>query len=171
MKFAIVPLLFASSLAWGATPALTDAQIAHVAYTAGQIDIEAARLAIEKSASPDVRAFAETMARDHAAVNEQALALLKKLGVTPEDNPTSRSLNEAAAKALTAQRALSGAAFDKAYVDNEAAYHAQVNGALRTVLIPGAQNAELKALLEDGLALFSSHQKHAESLDSKLAAP
>ena len=65
-----------------ATP-ITDAQIAHVAYTAGQLDIEAAKQALERSRNAEVRAFAETMVRDHAAVNDQALALVKKLGITP----------------------------------------------------------------------------------------
>ena len=171
MKLPILTMLLAAPFAVAANPALTDAQIAHVAYTAGQIDIEAANLAIEKSTSPEVKAFAQTMVRDHAAVNRQALALVHKLGVTPEDNATSRALSEAAAAALAKQRALAGGAFDKAYVGNEAAYHAQVNGALRDALIPGAKNGELKALLEDGLALFSAHQAHAEALDAELASP
>lgn len=171
MKMLALPMLLVTSLAWGAAPALTDAQIAHIAYTAGQLDVDAARLAIEKTASPEVRAFAETMVRDHEAVNKQALDLVGKLGVTPEDNATSRALTESAAKALAEQRALSGAAFDAAYVGNEAAYHAQVNEALRTTLIPAASNSELKALLEAGLELFSAHQSHAEQLKAKLASP
>ncbi|MGB6176655.1 MAG: DUF4142 domain-containing protein, partial [Methylocella sp.] len=65
---------------------LTDPQIAHIAYTAGQLDIEAAKQALSKSTNKDVRAFAEDMVRDHTAVNEKALALVKKLNVTPEDN-------------------------------------------------------------------------------------
>jgi putative membrane protein len=42
------------------------------------------------------------------------------------------------------------------------AYHQAVNSALSTTLIPAAQNAELKALLETGLKLFTEHQHHAE---------
>lgn len=171
MKRLLLTMLLATPVAWAATPALNDAQIAHIAYTAGQLDIEAANLALEKSTSPEVKAFARTMVRDHSAVNDQALALVKKLGVTPEDNATSQALTAGAAAALASQRALSGDAFDKAYVGNEAAYHAQVNGALRDALIPGAKNPELKALLEDGLALFSAHQKHAESLHAELTSP
>jgi putative membrane protein len=69
-----------------------DAQIAHIAYTAGQIDIKAAELALQKSKNKEVRDFAENMVKDHTAVNNEALALVKKLHVTPEDNDTSKAL-------------------------------------------------------------------------------
>ena len=146
-----------------ATPP-TDPQIAHIAYTAGQIDVAAGKQALAKSKNRAVRAFAQEMVRDHAAVNQQALSLVEKLGVTPEANSTSASL-EAGAKLQTRKLgALHGAAFDRAYVRNEIAYHQTVNGALGTVLIPNAHNAELKSLLRTGLTLFREHQKHAEHL-------
>ena len=145
-------------------PAITDAQIAHIAYTAGRLDIEAAKQALAKSEDAEVRTFAESMVRDHEAVNVKALALVKKLGVTPQANPTSEALTETAAAKRESLAALDGDAFDEAYLENEAAYHATVNGALAQTLIPGARNAELKALLETGLTLFREHQAHAEQL-------
>jgi putative membrane protein len=146
----------------------SDPEIAHIAYTAGVIDIEAAKLAIAKSKNKVVVAFAEDMLRDHEAVNQQALDLLKKLNVTPQDNATSQALSKAAADERTKLSGLEGAAFDKAYVDNEVAYHKQVNGALETVLIPSAGNGELKGLLETGLKIFQGHQQHAEHVASEL---
>lgn len=146
----------------------TDAQIAHIAYTAGQLDVAAAQQALKKSTNPEVRAFAELMARDHAAVNDQAVALVTRLRVTPEANPTSTALTEAAAATHARLEALEGAAFDAAYVANEVAYHRTVNTALAGTLIPHADNAELKALLETGLSLFQSHQAHAEHLASSV---
>jgi putative membrane protein len=142
----------------------TDAQIAHIAYTAGDLDIKAAQLALEKSKNKEVRAFADNMVKDHAAVNDQALALVKKLNVTPEDNATSQSLTKDAAAKLAELGKLSGAAFDKAYVDNEVAYHKTVNDALSTTLIPNAANAELKSFLQTGLKIFQGHEQHAEQL-------
>ena len=142
----------------------TDPQIAHIAYTAGVIDIAAGKQALAKSKNKTVRAFAQEMVRDHSAVNVQALALVKKLGVTPEANATSASL-EASAKAQARKlSALRGAAFDRAYIRNEIAYHQTVNGALSKTLIPSAHNADLKSLLQTGLTLFSEHQKHAQHL-------
>jgi putative membrane protein len=142
----------------------SDPQIAHIAYTAGQIDIKAAELARKQSKNKEVRAFANDMLRDHKAVNAQALALLKKLNVKPEDNDTSRMLMEQAAAKAKELRTLKGAAFDKAYAQNEAAYHQTVNGALQSTLIPSAQNPELKNLLSTGLRIFQGHQQHAEQL-------
>jgi len=141
---------------------LTDPQIAHIAYTAGTIDIEAARQALKKSKNKDVIAFAKDMERDHAAVNKRALDLVKKLKVKPEDNATSQSLVKAAKDERDKLAKLKGAAFDKAYIDNEVAYHKQVDSALETQLIPSASNAELKSLLETGLKIFQGHEQHAE---------
>jgi len=146
----------------------TDPQIAHIAYTAGAIDIAAAKLALSKSTNKAVTDFARSMVDDHQAVNDQALALVHKLGVTPEDNPTSQALTKAAEAKRTELATLKGAAFDKAYVDNEVAFHKQVDQALETLLIPSAQNPELKGLLETGLKLFQGHEQHAEHVAAAL---
>ncbi len=167
IPLAVLGIGFGLAAAAAATTA-TDPQIAHIAYTAGQLDIEAAKQALDKSTNADVRAFAQQMVGDHTAVNDQALALVKKLKVTPEDNATSQSLTEAAAVNREKFAALKGAAFDKAYVDNEVAYHRTVNDALSKTLIPDAHNAELKALLKNGLKLFEAHQQHAEQLAKRL---
>jgi putative membrane protein len=158
----IVVLLLASGVAWAQDPKLTDAQIAHVAYTAGQIDIDAAKQALQKSKNKDVVAFAKDMERDHAAVNDKALALVKKLKVTPQDNETSKALVKQATAKRDELAKLSGAAFDKAYIDNEVAYHKTVDGALENTLIPSASNPELKDLLTTGLKIFQGHEQHAE---------
>jgi putative membrane protein len=139
-----------------------DAQIAHIAYTAGQIDIKAAELALEKSRNKEVRAFAEDMVRDHKAVNDKALALVKKLNVTPQDNDTSKALTQHADEKEASLRKLNGAAFDKAYAENEVGFHKTVNGALDTTLIPSASDPELKDLLRTGLKIFQGHEQHAE---------
>lgn len=149
------------------TPALaaagpTDPQIAHIAYTAGNIDIAAAKQALAKSHNATVRDFAQEMVRDHEAVNDKALALVKKLKVTPESNATSEALSKQADATMKRLAGLSGKAFDRAYVDNEIGFHKTVNGALESTLIPAANNAELKSLLETGLTLFREHQAHAE---------
>jgi putative membrane protein len=152
--------------AQGAKP--NDAQIAHIAYTAGEIDIDAAQLALQRSKNKEVRAFAEDMLRDHKAVNDKALALVKKLNLTPQDNDTSKALLKQARDKQNELKKLNGAAFDKAYAANELAYHKSVNGALESTLIPSATNAELKDLLGTGLKIFQGHQQHAEHVLSDL---
>ena len=142
----------------------TDPEIAHIAYTAGNIDIAAAKQALAKSHNATVRAFAKEMVRDHQAVNDKALALVKELKVTPKDNATSEALSKQAAATLKRFAKLNAHDFDHAYLKNEVAYHGTVNSALKTTLIPSANNAQLKSLLETGLTLFTEHQKHAEHL-------
>ena len=159
--------LLAGSVAFAADGP-TDPQIAHIAYTAGSLDIEAGKLALQKSKNASVREFASEMVRDHGAVNEKALALVTKLGVTPEPNATSEGLTKQADEMRAKLAKLNGKAFDRAYVANEVAFHNTVNGALKTALIPSADNGELKSLLETGLTLFSEHQKHAEHLSASL---
>src|SRR4051794_11019058 len=110
----------------------TDPQIAHIAYTAGNIDVAAGKQALAKTHNTAVRSFAQEMVRDHTAVNDKALALVKKLHVTPQDNLTSQSMTKAAAAERSKLAKLSGAAFDREYVNNEVAYHKTVNGALET---------------------------------------
>ncbi len=160
---------FAAASAMAQIPAKpTDPQIADIAYTAGQIDIEQAIDALKMAHNKAVRSFAEEMIRDHLAVNNKVLALLDKLKVEPEGNDTSTSMYREASKKRQELRALSGAAFDKAYAANEVAYHEAVNGALESTLIPSAQNPQLKSLLETGLKLFKEHKKHAEHLEEEL---
>src|SRR5579884_1405343 len=171
MKFALTFLGTAAFLAAApafAAAAPTDPQIAHIAYTAGNIDIAAGKQALAKTHNKMVRDFAQQMVRDHTAVNDKALALVKKLHVTPQDNPTSQSLTKAADAERAKLAKLSGAAFDREYINNEVAYHKTVNGALATVLIPNAKNGELKSLLQTGLTLFKEHQAHAEQVAKAL---
>jgi putative membrane protein len=142
----------------------TDPQIAHIVYTADQIDIAAAKQALSKSKNKEVIGFANKMIHDHSAVNKQALDLVNKLHVTPADNPTSQALQKQATEKLAELAKLKGRAFDRAYADNEVAYHKTVDGALENTLIPSASNPELKSLLETGLKIFDGHEKHAEKV-------
>ena len=162
LTFALSAALLVMAAPPMAADAPTDPQLAHIAYTAGNIDIAAAKQALARSHNKAVRSFAQEMVRDHQAVNDKALALVKKLHVTPQDNPTSEALSKQAKTTLDKLSHLSGSAYDRAYVDNEVAYHKTVNGALEKTLIPSAKNGELKSLLETGLTLFREHQAHAE---------
>ena len=168
LTFALPAALLVMAAPAMAADGPTDPQIAHIAYTAGSIDIAAGKQALARSHNKAVRGFAQEMVRDHQAVNDKALALVKKLHVTPEDNATSQALTKQADAERGKLSHLSGAAFDRAYVDNEVAYHKTVNGALQSTLIPSAKNAKLKALLETGLTLFREHQAHAEQLAKTL---
>src|SRR3954469_8163425 len=134
-----------SGVAAGASAqAPNDAQIAAIVVTANQVDIDAGKLAETKARNAQVKAFGKQMVTDHTGVNKQATDLVTKLGVKPEDNATAQSLKSGGQENVTSLKALTGAAFDKAYVDHEVVYHQQVLDALDKTLVPNAQNAELK---------------------------
>jgi putative membrane protein len=146
----------------------TDAQIAMIVVVADTVDVDYGKLALKKTSNQAVKEFAETMVRDHTAVNDKAIALAKKLGVTPEESDASKSLKSDGKKELAKLKALTGANFDKAYVDNEVSYHEAVIGLLDKTLIPSTRNAELKSLLESGRPIFVAHLEHAKQLQASL---
>lgn len=145
---------------------INDAQIASIVVTANQVDIDAGKLAAARATNPEVKKFARLMITDHTGVNKSATALVTKLKVKPEDNPTSQSLKDGGIKNVDNLKTLKGAAFDKAYIDHEVAYHQQVLDAVDKTLIPGAKNEELKALLVKVRPAFVAHLEHAKQLQS-----
>jgi putative membrane protein len=151
------------------TAAVTDAQIAAIVVAANSVDIEAGKLAQSKTKSKQVREFADSMVRDHTAVNNAAVALVTKLGVTPEENDTSRGLTSSGEQTRARLNGLSGKAFDSEYINNEVAYHKLVIDALDNTLIPNAQNAELKETLVKVRPSFVAHLSHAEHLQASLS--
>ena len=152
-----------------AAEGVNDAQIASIVVTANQIDIDAGKLATARSRSDEVKTFAQLMVTDHTGVNRAATDLAARLKVTPQDNPTSRSLKADGDKSLAHLKTLEGAAFDKAYIDREVAYHQQVIDALDKTLIPGATNGELKALLVKVRPAFVAHLDHAKRLQATVS--
>jgi putative membrane protein len=165
---AILALLAAPALAF-AQAGPTDPQIAAIVVTANQVDVDAGQLAKGKTHDKEVKAFAQQMITDHTAVNQQAGALVKKLGVKPESNATSESLKKGGTENMAALKKLKGKAFDKAYVDHEVDYHQQVLDAIDKVLIPSAKNAELKGLIEKVRPAIAAHLDHAKHLQMKFA--
>ncbi len=159
-------LLCFSTTAFAQGP--NDAQIASIVVTANQVDIDAGKVAASMGTNPEVKKFGQQMVTDHTGVNKSAVALATKLKVTPEDNPTSQALKAGGEKNIANLKTLKGAAFDKAYIDNEVAYHQQVLDAVDKVLIPSAQNAELKALIVKVRPAFVAHLEHAKHLQSTL---
>jgi putative membrane protein len=149
-------------------PAITDPQIAQIVVVANSGDSAAGELAKKNGTNKDVKAFGQRMITDHGAVNKEAVALVTKLNVTPEESDASRSMSTDAQSNMTNLQGLTGAAFDKAYIDHEVMMHQQVLDALDKQLIPGAQNAELKALLEKVRPAIESHLQSAKDIQGKL---
>jgi putative membrane protein len=164
----LLAVAFGATGAWAQGAGPSDAQIAAIVVMANQVDIDAGKLAKTKAHSPEVKEFAQRMITDHGGVNKSATELVQKLHVTPEPSSTSENLKKGGDENVAKLKTLSGAAFDKAYIDHEVAYHEAVLSALDKTLIPSAQNAELKALLVKVRPAFVAHLDMAKQLQAQL---
>ncbi|MEP6467425.1 MAG: DUF4142 domain-containing protein [Parafilimonas sp.] len=167
--FALGISAFMPSTKSSQTTKLTDPEIASVAVVANQNDISFAAIAKTKSTNKDILEFAQTMATDHQSVIDQATALVTKLGVTPKDNAVSKKLLSDAGNTEKMLSSKSGDAFNKAYINNEVAYHKAVIAEVENVLIPDATNKDLKDLLQKVLPILKIHLEHAEMVQKMFA--
>ncbi len=147
---------------------VTDPQIAAIVVAANSTDSAGGTLAGEKGTNPKVKEFAQRMVTDHSGVNQQAVALVTKLGVTPEENNTSRQLAQGGEQTRQRLSGLSGASFDRGYIDSEVEYHETVLQAIDSTLIPSAQNAELKAMLQQVRPAIQAHLDMAKAIQKEL---
>jgi len=149
---------------------VTDPQIAAIAVAANSVDSAGGVVAQQKGTDARVKEFASRMVTDHGGVNKQAVALVTRLGVTPEETPTSRQLTQGGEQSRQQLSGLSGAAFDRGYIDHEVEYHQTVLQAIDNTLLPNAQNAELKGLLQQVRPAVAAHLAMAQEIQKELQA-
>lgn len=148
-------------------PALSDANIAAILDNANMADSAVGNLASTKGTNAEVKAFGRDMMRDHHAVRKMGLDLVTKLKVTPEMPAGDNSVAQANAWHDSLSSMPKGAAWDKAYINHEVAYHQAVISTAKTA--EGmAQNAELKALITKVLPNLDAHLQHAQQIQGKL---
>ena len=147
-----------------AAPALSDANIAAIVVAANDVDIKAGQMAKSTSKNTQVKTFAEQMITDHTSVNKQATDLAHRISLSPEDNDASNQLKANGDAMRDTLKAYKGADFDRAYINNEVAYHEAVLSMLDNTLIPGAQNADLKSLLQNVRPAIAAHLEHAKQV-------
>jgi putative membrane protein len=146
---------------------LSDANIVALLDEANQADSAAGAFALRKASDPGVKTFAKMMMGEHHALRVQGLALAKKLKVTPEA-PANDPVKTAGSSEMSAlESAGSGAAFDRAYIDQEVTIHKAVLD-LAEKAHGDTQNAELKALIEKAKPVVQKHLDRAEALQQSL---
>ena len=146
---------------------LTDANIVALLDEANKADSAAGAFALGKAHDPGVKSFAKMMMSEHHALRVQGEALAKKLKVTPEA-PANDPVQAAGSAEMSAlQSAGSGAAFDRAYIDQEVTIHKAVID-LADKAHGDTQNADLKALIEKAKPTLQKHLDRAEALQKTL---
>jgi putative membrane protein len=161
-------LLTVGSIGFSATRGSTelkldDPTIVAIFDAANTWDVETGGLAIERGKTAQVREFGAMLARDHKAVRQQSRDLCAKLGVTPTP-PKDFSMTKDHVEAIKNLRSLHGAAFDRAFLAHEAAFHKAVLDAVTTTFLPALQNAEVKDLVTKVAPAFNAHMVRAQAL-------
>ena len=146
---------------------LTDANIVAIFDAANTADIETGALGAHRARSAEVRELGQSFADAHTAVRQQGRDLAQKLGVTPA-LPAGDQGAAGHAATLARLKGLSGAEFDKAFLDHEIAFHQAVIDAVTTTLLPAIKNPELKALGEKVAPAFVAHMEMAKQLRAKI---
>ena len=142
---------------------LNDPTIVAIFDAANTYDIATGALAEKQASSKDAHEFGEMLQRDHRAVRQQGRDLAKSLGVTPTP-PADFPLTKAHAAAMTTLGSLSGAAFDRAFLQHEVDFHNAVIDAVTKTLLPAIQNAQLKDLVTKIAPAFVAHRDRAQML-------
>jgi putative membrane protein len=151
----------------GAAPMLDDAAIVGTFDIANTWDIATGSLAATRAARQDVKDFGAMLARDHKTLQDTGRSLAAKLKVTPTPVPADFPLKVAHEAAMKKLQGLSGAAFDKAFLEHEVAYHKAVIDAVSNTLLPAIKSLELKAFVQQAAPAFAAHQLAAETLLKK----
>jgi len=167
-------LLAAAAIGFPATarsqanaPKLNDPTIVAIFDAANTYDIETGSLAVTKAHSKAAREFAQMLVRDHRNVRQQGRDLAKSLNVTPTP-PSDFALAKAHVAAMRSLRALSGTAFDRAFLQHEVDFHNAVIDAVTNTLLPATQNAQVKDLETKVAPAFVAHRDRAQSLLNEL---
>lgn len=136
----------------------TDQSFATQMAQSGFAEVEMGRLAESKSTSENVRAFAREMVEGHTKNNQQLQSVVTANGMSVPS-----SLNEADSAIVVRLQALSGPAFDEAYVESQVTAHQKAQALLQQEL-SGGKNAQLKAYAQATLPFINHHLHMAEAL-------
>ena len=151
------------------SPDLSDANIVALLDHANEADSSAGALASKKATNAEVKKFAKMMMADHHQVRKQGADLAQKLGVTPQppaDDPVTALAKQEMDALQTAEKGLD---FDRTYIQQEIAAHQAVLD-LADQAHGSADNAELKALIEQARPLIENHLKQAQAIEKELGA-
>ena len=154
MKRALAVLVFAASLGgWAGAADSPDASFYKNAAEGGIAEVEAGKLAQQKSSNPDVKNFGAMMVKDHTAANEKLKALADSKSI---NLPSSSSVGQMADK--TKLEVLTGDTFDKSYIKGQISAH-QDTIALFKKEIASGQDADAKAFAKKTLPTVRAHLK------------
>ncbi|CCH53404.1 outer membrane protein-like protein [Fibrisoma limi BUZ 3] len=132
------------------------------AANGGMLEVELGRLAQEKAQNPDVKAFGAMMVDDHQKANQELKDLAAQKNITL---PT--TLGEDAQKHVDELRQLTGAEFDKKYIDMMVEDHEE-DVKLFKEAADDADDADVKAFAAKTLPTLQKHLERVTTLDKNM---
>jgi putative membrane protein len=141
---------------------VSDNEFVAKAAEGGMTEVELGKLAQEKGSSADVKQFGSHMVMDHSKANDDLKAIAAKNGMTV---PT--TLDEKHQAEVNRLSALSGPAFDKAYVHTMVSNHEKTAADFRMESKDG-KNADVKNFASSTLPTIENHLADVKGLESKL---
>lgn len=140
----------------------TDHKFVMEAAVGGMEEVQLGQLAAQKAMDPEVKNFGQHMVDDHSKANSQLLQLAAQKGVTP---PTTLSADKQ--KDMDKLNSLSGAAFDKAYIDMMVKDHKKDVAEFQKQAKNG-KDADLKSFAATTLPTLQNHLKMVQDIHSKM---
>lgn len=131
-------------------------------------EIASARLALKTSMNPSVKKFAAMLNREHSKNLQQTLSISRKIHAPQDMSALSKNLQSQGQQEMSELSALSGPAFDKAYVNAMVRDHRAALNLLDQNLIPNSTNAMLTKHLQTTRQHVAMHLEHALALQSQL---
>lgn len=168
-RTAAAALLFFAGLGAIAAPAPPDdASLAGLVKAANQAEIDAAKMAVTKAVSEDVKDFAQMMIDEHTQAEADVDAVLRQIAVTPKESDASKELRQEALRQTGNLSRLTGAEFDRAYMEQQVRAHRKVLYALDQAVPerPG-RPAALQDLIARTRDAVAGHLRHAERLSAQ----
>jgi putative membrane protein len=121
-------------------------------------EVQLGQLTLQKSSNDQVKKFSQTMIDDHTKLNEQMRPIAQQLGV---DIPSDISKKDKSL--MSKMQALSGPAYDQAYIKEMVKDHKQDQGEYK-MEVSNSQNIGIKNAALDGGKTISDHLQMAQQL-------
>ncbi len=155
----------------GTAAMLSPSEIGAVLTATDSAEILPSQLALEKSQNTEVRAYAQRMITDHGMLEDSLRALERQLNITPAQSTLSQQVQSQTQSTMQQLRGLSGAEFDRAYMEWMVNSHQAALSTVDNQLMPAARDPQIRTTLEQKVRpIIVGHLESAQSIHRMLAS-
>jgi putative membrane protein len=144
-----------------------DPEIFAILLAAHAREVDEGRVAQERASDPAILKFADMLVSDHAQAFDREVELVQSLDMGSWETGTSRRMHRDSFQKVEQLKALSGAEFDKQYLDNVVSQHAEMLRMIDSKLIPNVGSRELTAAIDSVRTSVTLHLTEARELQRR----